>query len=197
MRKKHWLGVQSCPVQPTKHEEKGNLCIQEQRKVHTKLEKFHIEKSSQKNLALPKPMPSTQEKYPSRHVNSIVPHKRGDSNNWGRETKSCNIATLYCKMKSQKLKQKLENHGQEVGDLSKQQVPISWGSYFHVSINSIDSVIKTVLKRTKSECERLPRHTMITELTVEENLELFGSNQCTFHEDHARVYEPPILVLTR
>ena len=59
MRKKHWLGVQSCPVQSTKHEEKGNLCIQEQRKVHTKLEKFHIEKGSQKNPALPKPMPST------------------------------------------------------------------------------------------------------------------------------------------
>ena len=98
-------------------------------------------------------------------------------------------------MKSQKLKQKLENHGQEVGDLSKQQVPISRGSYFHVSINSIDSVIKTVLKWTKSECERLPRHTMITEFTVEENLKLFWLNQlqCTFHEDHARAYEPPIL----
>lgn len=50
----------------------------------------------------------------------------------------------------------------------------------NVSINNVESVIRAVLRLAQSECERLPKRTMITELTVEENLELFGLNHALF-----------------
>ena len=61
----------------------------------------------------------------------------------------------------------------------------------NVSINNVESVIRAVLRLAQSECERLPKRTMITELTVESHTlaqaqlaeALCNTEDATLHSD--------------
>ena len=160
------------PRNVRRRERRKDLRIQEQKKYIRKLEKNFTLKKAYKRIryyknqchALKTNIQAAECKYCASQEREL------------QELRQRNIelqhhnASLRDEMSE--LKQKLENVKKletfEDGKYTNQlRMCIMELLSMNVSINNVESVIRAVLRLTESECERLPKRTMITELTVE------------------------------
>ena len=160
------------PRNVKRRERRKDLRIQEQKKYIKKLEKNFALKKARKRIryyqnqyhALKANIQAAECKYCASQESELQElRQRNIELQHHNASLRDEITELKQKLENVKMLETFEN-GKYTNEL---RMCIMELLSMNVSINNVNSVIKAVLRLTESECERLPKRTMITELTVE------------------------------